>query len=128
MKVIDEIHNHVSTLNDVYSTFKKIAMIEQIKNKIFRALKMQISFDRIIFNLCVVDSVTEISFTDSTNLEIINFMFSFRDSFIDSKKFKIVNFMFLARSIYNMKTQLRQKFLKLLIFIQTLIRKLDQKN
>ena len=107
--MIDEIHNYTVTFDEIHSTFKKIIMTNQIKSEIFRVLKMHISFNRIIFSLRVVNSIIEISFADFTNFEIINFIFIFRN-------------------IYNMKTQLRRKFLNSLIFIQILIRKFDQKN
>lgn len=84
-------------------------MIEKIKNEIFRALQMQIFFERIVFNFCVLDSMTEINFIDLLNFELINFMFTFRD-------------------IYNLKTQLRRKFLKLFIFIQILMREFDHEK
>ena len=72
-------HNHVATLIDVYLTHKKTAMTNAITNEIFRNLQIQISFTRIIFSFRVIDSITEINFANFNNLEMINFMFKFRD-------------------------------------------------
>ena len=76
-------------------------MTNQIKSKIFRVLKMHISFNCIIFSLRVADSIIEISFVDFTNFEIINSMF-------------------ISRNIYNMKTKLRREFLNFSIFYTNL--------
>ena len=107
--MIEKNHNYIISLINAHFALKKIAMTKKIKSEIFRTLRVQISFDRIIFNFCVFDSMIEISFIDLSNFETINFTFSFRD-------------------IYNLKTQFRRKNLRFLIFIQTLIRKFDQKN
>ena len=107
--MIDKIYNHAASLTDVHSAFKKIAMTKKIKNEMFRTLQIQISFVRILSNFRVFDSMIEIDFIDSSNFQMINFMFKFRD-------------------IYNLKTQLRRKILNSLIFIQALMRKFDQKN
>lgn len=68
-------------LTDIYLVFKKIAMIEKIKNKIFWTLKIQISFDCIVFSFRVFDAMIEINFNDFENFQIINFMFIFKDIF-----------------------------------------------
>ena len=109
LKMIDEIHNHVASLIDVHSAFRKIAMTNKIKNEMFRILRIQISFVCILSNFRVFDSMTEVDFIDSSNFQMINFMFKFRN-------------------IYNLKTQLRREVLNSLIFIQALMRKFDQKN
>lgn len=75
----------------------------------FKSLKIQIFFDRIVFNFCDFDFIIKINFIDATNLKIINFMFT-------------------SRNIHNLKTQSRRKFLQSLTFIQALIQKFDQKN
>ena len=85
-------HNHAATLVDAHSTHRKFAMTNAVKSEIFRNLRVQISFTRIIFSLRVIDSVTEVNFADFSNFEMINFMFKPRD-------------------IYNMKAQLRREFL-----------------
>ena len=84
-------------------------MTDQMKNEIFKILKIQISFVRILFNFHVVDSIIDENFVDSNNFEIVNPMFKFRD-------------------IYNMKTQLRRETFESFTFVQTLIKKFDEKN
>ena len=102
-------HNHTATLADAHSTHRKIAMTNAMKNEISRNLRIQISFTRIIFNLRVTDSITEISFADFSNPEMINLMFKPRD-------------------IYNMKTQLRREFFGPLTSMQALIKEFDEND
>ena len=109
MEMTNGIHNYAATLTDVHSALKKIAMIDQMKNEIFKILKIQISFVRIVFSLRVVDSVIDVSFADSSNFEIVNSMFK-------------------LRNIYNMKAQLRREAFGPLTPVQALIKEFDEKN
>ena len=109
MKMTDDIHNHATTLADVHSALKKIAMTDQMKNEIFRTLKIQISFVRIVSSFRVADSIIGVNFADSNMFEIVNSMFK-------------------LRNIYSMKTQLRRETFGPLTPVQTLIKKFDEKN
>jgi hypothetical protein len=100
-------HNHSFILVDAHSILRKMIMISEIKNDIFRQLNVQISSAKVFFALRVFDSIIEVNFSNSKDSKIVNFMFKIRD-------------------IYNLKTELRREILNSFTFVQTLIRELDQ--
>ena len=83
-------------------------MNEKIKIDIIRVLIVQITFSKILFDFRFVDSIIEMN-----------------DNYEDSQ---FVNFLFKRRNIHNIKTQMRRNVLRFLIFIQTLIRELNEKD
>jgi pyruvate dehydrogenase complex dehydrogenase (E1) component len=108
LKVVNDRHNHSSTLVDFHSTHRKSTMISEMKANISRQLKMQITLSQIL-----------------SNLRFSNFAASSSD---DSKNSVILNSMFKSRDIYNLKAKLRRKNLESLISIQALIRELNEAN
>lgn len=108
LKVINDNHNHDSTLADVYSVQQKLIMNEKICNEIFRQSKIQIRSFQILSSFRMSNFI-EKSLQNSINLIIINLIFK-------------------SRNIYILKAKWRREALTSLIFIHTLIRELSQKN
>jgi hypothetical protein len=87
---------------------KKIALIKKIRDDISRQLQIQTKSAQILSSLRISTRVV------SSDLE------NFEKSIITS--------LFKSRDIYNLKVKLRRESLKFLTSIQTLIRKLKQKD
>ena len=108
LNVINETHNHESNLVNTHSMLKRIVLIDEIKNEIFRILTIQTISAKIIFDFCISNLIIEMN-----------------DNFENSQ---FINLMFKKRDILNLKTQIRRDELRLLILIQTLIKKFDEKT
>ena len=87
---------------------RKTVLTFFIQNEIHRQLTMQIASAKVLSSLRLANSIID-HIDNFEDLQSINSLLKFRD-------------------IYNFKTQKRRKVLKLLIFIQILIRELKENN
>ncbi len=92
---------------------RRMTLNSEMKNEISRQLIVQVFTFKILFNLCILDSV-DID-NDLTN--------SNANSDAD-----LINSMFKTRDIYNLKTQLRRDALDSLTSMQVLIRELNESD
>jgi hypothetical protein len=99
LKIVNERHNHSATFVDAHSAHRKLAMNDEVKNEIFRALTVQIRSFQIISASRVLDSMIDVNIENSENSRIVNSL---------SK----------SRNIYNVKTQLRRETLESLTSVQ----------
>jgi hypothetical protein len=109
LKIVKSNHNHSSTLAETHSTLRKIVMTSKIKNEISRQLTIQIFASKILLNIRISNSIIDVNFSNSENSWVINSMFRSKD-------------------IYNFKAKLRREVLNSLIFVQALIRELNENS
>ncbi len=82
--------------------------MKEIQNEINRQLRVQITSVKILINFRIIDLVI--------------------DYIVNSEDFQLVNSMFRFRDIYIYKTFKRREIFESLIFIRTLIRKLNDRS
>jgi hypothetical protein len=85
LKIVNERHNHSVIFVDVHSAHKKLAMNNEIKSEIFKALIIQIRSFQIISALRVFDSMIDVNIENSKNSRIVNFFLNL-EIFITSKR------------------------------------------
>jgi hypothetical protein len=107
LKIVNFNHNHSFSLVEAHSIHRKIAM-KEIQNEINRQLRVQITSVKILINFRIIDLVI--------------------DYIVNSEDFQLVNSMFRFRDIYIYKTFKRREIFESLIFIRTLIRKLNDRS
>ncbi len=84
-------------------------MTSKIKSEISRQLTIQVFASKILSNIRISNSIIDVNFSNSKNLRVINSMFRSKD-------------------IYNFKAKLRREVLNSLIFVQALIRELNENS
>ncbi len=89
-------YNHAFSVAELHSVLRRMTMIDEIKSDISRQLIVRTASSRVLFTLRLD--------------EFANFD----------------NSMIKSRNIYNLRAQLRRDDLESLIFIQTLMRKLNE--
>lgn len=105
LDVVNGAHNHEFSLAGAHSVLRRIAMTDEIKSEIARALIIQTASAKIISGLRIADPTTGMN-----------------DNFEDSQP---INLMFKKRDILNLKAQMRRDELGPLTPIQALIKELD---